>query len=83
MRSLNELKARLRLSMDETDYGEATLAILVEIDDEGGAEICTKLKAAFMVPLINLLFKIIGISSFSGFLQQYNGLFGAMDQFIG
>jgi len=41
------MKIRLRLSLEEMDFGEGTLALLVEIDDEGGQEICGKLKASF------------------------------------
>jgi hypothetical protein len=33
------------------DFGEATLLVLTDIEDEGGAEKCAKLKAAFKVNL--------------------------------
>jgi hypothetical protein len=52
MKHLNELKTRLHLSLDEMDFGEATLLVLTDIEDEGGAEKCAKLKAAFKVNLL-------------------------------
>lgn len=49
IKSLNELRTHLRLSLDEKDFGEATMTNLEQLVVEGGEEECEKMKAAFEV----------------------------------
>ena len=77
MKSLNELMSRLRLSMEEEDFGESTFALLSNIEEEGGHEICIKLKTAFLVTLFNINDIIL---IFLGFLQKFARVFGAVDR---
>lgn len=52
MKSLNLLKTQIRLSIDEMDFGESTMALLDKIEEEGGKQIVDKLRESFQVKFI-------------------------------
>lgn len=55
IKTLNELLSRLRLSLDEDDFGESTSINLNQIVKEGGIEESAKLKNAFKVNSFRLI----------------------------